>query len=214
MYRSNRGMGTGGHHSCVEHGLHRQHRRERGPAGITGEFWSHCCRCAVGRRVLRADAGRVDSGGRVDGRFVWPPTDVSAGCCGIRYRVAALRRRLQHPSTDFCASHSGNRSCVSRSRQSGVDQRIVRGERPRPGDRHLVWLDSDHHRDWSGLRRLADSALVLALGLLRQFAVSGCGDCHLVMARSGEPQQPAKANRLVGRAGGHPLPKWAGVRVD
>ena len=93
----------------------------------------------------------------------------------IVFAIASLLCGIatEHPSTDFCASHPGHWSCVSGPGQSGADQRIVRGERARPGDRHLVRIDSDHHGDWSGLGRLADPAPVVALGLLHQCAVGG-----------------------------------------
>ena len=44
-------------------------------------------------------------------------------------------------------------------------------------------LDHDHYRDWSSCGWLAHRALILALGLLHQRAVSGSGACHHVVAR-------------------------------
>ncbi len=53
----------------------------------------------------------------------------------------------------------------------------------RPRHRHLVGIDRDHHCDWPGDRRLADPALVVAMGFLPQCAAGGRGDRDLRLWR-------------------------------
>src|SRR6266446_3539600 len=48
VQQSARALDSRGHHSWLEHGVHRRHGRQRGPARFAGEPARHCRRCAVG----------------------------------------------------------------------------------------------------------------------------------------------------------------------
>ncbi len=143
-------MGVGRNNPCLEHGLHRQHSGECRVAGVADELQGQRGGRAMGHRIVRTDTLRLDPGWRLDGRLVRSPPYVCERRCRIWDCVGDLRHRLQHSGAD---SRPGGARCwggIPGSGKPGADQRIVCRERARPGDRYMVGIDGDHHRDWSG----------------------------------------------------------------
>ena len=194
----------------VEPDVHRRDRRQRRAAGAAGRPARDDHRRAVGDRSLRAVPRRADSGRRIARRSVRPQARLSRrrrrssrsrrSCCGLATSPAMLiaGRAL-----------AGHRRGVSRARQPGDHQRDVRRRRARPGDRHLVGIQRDHHGDRAGHRRLADRARQLARGVLPERAARRRSCCAVAAVHGREPRPVAHRRASTGPARRSRSSGWA-----
>lgn len=92
----------------------------------------------------------IDSSGRFARCPVWPPSNVPGGCGDLRGRLRGLRRGLENSSAHHREEHSRRGGRTPGAREPCDYKHIFRREEPWAGDRHVVGLFGDHHRDWSG----------------------------------------------------------------
>ena len=195
--------------------LHRQHRRERRPAGDSRRPRRRPCDAAVGRRVLPAGARGAD-----------PPRRLAVGRPGTAPRVPRRRRRLRRhvaavrgrPERDA----PGDRARTAGRRRRAAGPQLARDHRrhlPRvrtgPRDRVVDRVGGGGHGHRPGGRGCARGRRVLALGLRPQCPAdrNHARDQRTGAVTAAGPS-PASARRRPRRAALRRGPRGSRARAD
>ena len=125
VWRKAETMDTRRDHSRFEHGFHRQHGGECRSACAPGQLSRNGSGCAMGGRVLRIVSQCPDSGRRIAGRPIWPPSDLRRWCGDFRRGLRGLRPGFEHPSIDHREKHSRGGSCTPRPGEPGDYQYLI-----------------------------------------------------------------------------------------
>ena len=136
---------------------------------------------------------------RIARRPVRAQADFSVGCDHIRSGFRGMRICIEYPTVNHCKKRSGLWCRASRARQPRNHQHLLRREKPRQGNRHMVRVHCDYKCAGATSRRLAHRACFLALGVLYQCSAGGDHDWYFTLAYNRKPRCCARKCRLVGR---------------
>ena len=161
-------LDSGGDDSRVQHGLYRWDRGQCGIACLAGQSRRHRARCSMGDRELFAFARRAPARRRFVRRLLRASPHFPDRSHHVRRRLSLVRLCIEHQSTDHRANLARAWRCSSGAGQSRHHQRFVSRARSRTCDRNVVGLHCHYRGRWSGPRRLAHRAYIVARDFLHQ----------------------------------------------
>jgi hypothetical protein len=118
LFETCRTLGACRHDFSLQHGIYRQHCRERGVTGAASKPQRYHRGRAVGHRGVLAPVSGAPPGWRIAGRSLWTAPGFPIGHCGFRPRVCMVRVRIRHKTTDRRARGAGIWRGPTGSRQS------------------------------------------------------------------------------------------------
>jgi hypothetical protein len=183
-------MGPGDLHPCLEHGVHRWHRAERGAARAAVRFRSHRSESPLGDKWVFAPARGAAALWRGARGPLRPATHLHGRDWSVHRCLHGVRTGADRRGADRGAGGAGRRGGDHDSRIARDDFQLFWTGRTWPGDWHLVGVQRAGHDSGTGARGTARGREPLARRLLHQPAPRP--------RRPGDPRAQAPAGRRRG----------------